>query len=37
MNTNLIIYILVGLAIFNFIGTAAAQLPQMEEATFYVT
>lgn|GEM_PF-785734 len=37
MNTHLLIYPLVGLAMFTLFGTAAAQQPQMEEATFYVT
>lgn len=37
MNTHLMILALVGLAIFTLFGTAAAQQPQLEEATFYVT
>lgn len=37
MNTHLFIYTLVGLAIFTLFGTAAAQRPQIEEATFFVT
>ncbi len=37
MKTHLIIYTGVGLAILTLFGTAAAQQPQLEEATFYVT
>jgi len=37
MKTHLTIYTLIGLAIFTLLGSAAAQQPQMEEATFYVT
>jgi len=37
MNDHLIKSALVGLAILGVFGTAVAQQPQLEEATFYVT